>query len=93
MNRLGQFAVFLLSFWVAVSLFSIPPYVRRDAAPLYSEILDRAFPFLEATVDLRDIAPVGSKDNLIPSAIVLPLEDNVFVCFDTELLRVAGVWK
>ena len=83
MNRMGQFAVFLLSFWVAASLFSIPPYVRRDAEPLYSEILDRAFPFLEATVDLRDIAPAGSKDNLIPRAVVLPLEDNVFVCFDT----------
>lgn len=93
MNRLGQFAVFLVSFWVAASLFSIPPYVKRDAEPLYTEILDSSFPFVEATVDLRGIAPVGNKDNLIPRAIVLPLSHDVFVCFDTELLRLAGVWK
>lgn len=79
--------------WGAYSLYAIPPYVQRDAEPLYKEFLDPSFPFLEATVDLRGVAPQGNEDNLIPRAIVLPLGHDVFVCFDTELLRVAGVWE
>jgi mono/diheme cytochrome c family protein len=68
-------------------------YVFRDDSPLYTEFLDPNFPFLEATVDLRGIAPKGNKDNLVPRALLIPLENDVFVCFDTELLRVAGIWQ
>ena len=68
-------------------------YHLRDDKPLYTEFVDKSFPFLEATVDLRGIAPVGNKDNLVPRAIILPLEDDIFVCFDTELLRVAAIWQ
>ena len=72
---------------------ALPPYVARDAEPLYKEFLDTNFPFIEATVDMRGVAPAGTDDNLIPRAIVIPLEHDVFVCFDTELLRVAGIWQ
>jgi len=68
-------------------------YHLRDDKPLYTEFLDKDFPFLEATVDLRGIAPTGNTNNLIPRAVILPLEDDIFVCFDTELLRVAGIWQ
>lgn len=67
-------------------------YVYRDDSPLYTEFLDPSLPFMEATVDLRDIAPQGNQDNLIPRALLIPLDKEVFVCFDTELLRVAGIW-
>lgn len=72
---------------------AIPPYVERNAAPMYKEFLDADFPFLESMVDMRGIAPQGTQENLVPRAIVIPLEHDVFVCFDTELLRVAGIWK
>tara|TARA_B100000212_G_scaffold341458_1_gene324698 strand:- start:5234 stop:7867 length:2634 start_codon:yes stop_codon:yes gene_type:complete len=72
---------------------ALPPYVARDAEPLYKKFLDTDFPFIEATVDMRGVAPAGTDDNLIPRAIVIPLEHDVFVCFDTELLRVAGIWQ
>ncbi len=74
-------------------LYGLPPYVARDAEPLYKEFLDTKFPFIEATVDMRGVAPEGTDDNLVPRAIVIPLEHDVFVCFDTELLRVAGIWR
>ena len=70
-----------------------PPYVGRDSAPLYTEFLDRSFPFLEATVDLRGAPPARDPENLVPRGVVLPLDDNIFVCFDTELLRVAAIWE
>ncbi len=76
-----------------LSLLAQTTYHLRDDSPLYTEFLDKEFPFQEATVDLRGIAPEGNTDNLIPRAVVLPLEDNLFVCFDTELLRVAGIWQ
>ncbi|MCZ6674894.1 MAG: cytochrome c [Verrucomicrobia bacterium] len=60
---------------------------------MYTEFLDKDFPFLEATIDLRGIAPTGNSDNLIPRALLIPLDNDVFVCFDTELLRVAGIWQ
>lgn len=93
MSFFRYLTVYLATCSGACLLFSIPPYVQRDAEPLYKDFLDPAFPFLEATVDLRGIAPVGTRDNLIPRAIVLPLKHDVFVCFDTELLRLAGVWR
>ncbi len=84
--------IHLAIMWATVGS-AIPPYVVRDAEPLYKEFLDKEFPFLEATVDMRGVAPVGTDENLVPRAIVIPLEHDVFVCFDTELLRVAGIWQ
>lgn len=71
----------------------IPPPLGRKDAPLYTEFRPRGVPFVEATVDLRGRAPVGNTDHLVPRALVLPLAPDVFVAFDTELLRVAAVWQ
>lgn len=68
-------------------------YVFRGDAPLYQEFVDYDFTFLEATLDLRGIAPAGNTDNLVPRGIFMPLAEDVFVCFDTELLRIAGIWR
>lgn len=82
----------LLLFLVPVLLCG-ETYHLRDDSPLYTEFVDKEFPFLEATIDLRGIAPAGTNNNLIPRALVIPLAHDIFVCFDTELLRVAGIWK
>ncbi len=65
----------------------------RGDTPMYPDFLDSDFPFIETVIDLRGIAPKGNEDNLTPRGIVLPLENDVFVGFDTELLRVAVIWK
>lgn len=67
-------------------------HVFRGDHPLYDQFRDPGFPFLEATVDLRGLAPAGNRDNLIPRGVVLALPGRHYVCFDTELLRVAAVW-
>jgi len=59
----------------------------------YTDFLDRGFPFLEATLDCRGLAPAGTRDNLTPRGIIMPLGEQVYVCFDTELLRVAAIWQ
>ena len=78
---------------IAGSAFGASSYVARSSDPLYTGFLDQEFPFVEASVDMRGLAPEGTNENLVPRAVVIPLADDVFVCFDTELLRVAGIWK
>lgn len=67
------------------------PLGRRDA-PMYDDFRQPDFPFTEATVDLREIAPLGNTDHVVPRALLLNLSPDVTVCFDTELLRVAAIW-
>ncbi len=59
----------------------------------YQDFRDAKFPFLEATLDCREVAPAGTSENLVPRGVIVPLGDDVFVCFDTELLRIAAIWQ
>lgn len=65
-------------------------WVDRDATPLYQDYFNRDFPFFEATLELPD---AEVPHDVLPRAVVLPLEHNLFVAYDTELLRVAAVWQ
>lgn len=65
---------------------------RLGDTPLYGEFFEPDFPFAEVTLDLRGLAPAGNADNLLPRGLLLRLGQDHFVCFDTELLRVAAVW-
>lgn len=59
----------------------------------YTTVLDSGLSFFEATLDARELAPLGTRENLVPRGIILPLGRDTFVCFDTELLRVAAIWN
>jgi len=78
--------------WIILAL---PDGVRAaTAADLgYTHVLDSQLSFFEATLDARELAPQGTRENLVPRGIVLPLGRDTFVCFDTELLRVAVIWN
>ena len=53
-----------------------------------------AMPFLESVVDFRDWEKQGfPKENLVVRGVILKLPNNIFVCYDTDLLRVAGIWE
>lgn len=49
------------------------------------------FPFFSSILDARR-AGIG-EHNLTPRGLVLNLGQNCWVCFDTDLLRVAAVWR
>lgn len=76
-----------------IAVCSLPRTASAAAAAHYAEFLDATFPFLEATLDCRNLAPAGTAENLVPRGIIVPLGEDVYVCFDTELLRVAAVWQ
>ena len=50
------------------------------------------FPFFSSVLDARK-AGVGHPDNLSPRALVLKLGDGHWAAFDTDLLRVAAIWR
>lgn len=89
--RAFRFTAFLL-LTLSLSLHG-KTYPQRGSKPFASKFFEPNYPFYEATVDLRGAGPAKAKDNLIPRAILIPLENGITVCFDTELLRVAGIWK
>lgn len=84
--------------WAGAALLLLPGLtaVGRAATAAdvgYTTILDPQLSFFEATLDARELAPAGTRENLVPRGIILPLGADTFVCFDTELLRVAAIWN
>ena len=84
--------ILLLFFSLETSLRGKTYHLQGDT-PLYQKFLNPDFPFFECTVDFRKRGPEGIKNNLVPRGVVLALGENTYVCFDTELLRVAGIWQ
>lgn len=67
------------------------PYPYKGAAPPYTQYLDPEFPFKELTLAIGEEG--AANRDILPRALILPLEREVYVAFDTELLRVAGIWQ
>ncbi len=51
-----------------------------------------AFPFFSSSLDLRPVVAEAVPVNVSPRGLVLKLDRNCRVFFDTDLLRVAAVW-
>ncbi len=51
------------------------------------------FPFTSTSLDLRELDPKSVPMNVVPRGLLLNLGHEAWVCFDTELLRVAAVWR
>ncbi len=61
--------------------------------PKYAPWTEPEFPFTSTSLDLRDLDPTSVPMNVTPRGLLLNLGEKTWVCFDTELLRVAAVWK
>lgn len=79
---------------MALALVGVAP--AQDAAHLklpspWASFVEPGFPFFGHVVDARDFG--GREDNLTPRGVVLHLGQGVHACFDTDLLRLAAVWR
>lgn len=64
------------------------------AAPSpWGDFVEKDFPFFSSVLDAREVGEGFPKDNLTPRGIVLNLGNNLWACFDTDLLRVAAIWR
>lgn len=51
------------------------------------------FPFFSSVLDARSVGTPFPSNNLSPRAIVLNLGHDCWAAFDTDLLRVAAIWR
>ena len=58
----------------------------------YGEFSEPNFPFHTCSLDLTAQGKQFPQDNKVPRAIVIKLGNNHHVCWDPDLLRVAGWW-
>src|SRR6185436_6911154 len=51
------------------------------------------FPFISSVLDTRKLGQGWPTNNLTPRGIILPLGNDCWACFDTDLLRVSAIWN
>lgn len=66
---------------------------HREIESEFAEFVEPDFPFFGHTVDARSVGAGFPANNLTPRGIVLDLGNGLRACFDTDLLRVALVWR
>ncbi|NNE94122.1 MAG: hypothetical protein HKN23_20945 [Verrucomicrobiales bacterium] len=59
----------------------------------WGSFVEDDFPFFSQTLDARELGDDWPKDNLTPRGLILKLGHGYFACFDTDLLRIALIWK
>lgn len=57
-----------------------------------NDFVERDFPFISTSLDARDLGDFFPEDNLVARGLAFPLGDNVYACFDTDLLRWSVGW-
>jgi cytochrome c2 len=66
---------------------------RASGADRWAPWVEHDFPFFSSSLDLRSVAPKSTPMNVVPRGIVLNLGHDCWACFETELLRVAAIWR
>ncbi len=71
-----------------------PKVAEAPAAPSpWGDFVEKDFPFFSSVLDAREVGEGFPKDNLTPRGIILNLGNNLWACFDTDLLRIACIWE
>lgn len=77
----------------ASALFAAEPKkktVKYEPQP-WGPWVEADFPFFSSVLDARRDG--AGEHNLTPRGLILKLPNDCWVCFDTDLLRVAAVWR
>lgn len=59
----------------------------------WGDFVEKDFPFFSTVLDCRELGDRFSKDNLTPRGLVLNLGNNIWACYDLDLLRIACIWE
>jgi len=71
-----------------------PPQQKpQPPATPWADWVEPDFPFFSSVLDARHAGPAFPADNLTPRALVLNLGHGLWAAFDTDLLRVAALWR
>lgn len=69
------------------------PPPSTPAEQRWADWVEPDFPFFSSVVDARKAGSPFPADNLTPRGLVLNLGSGLWLAFDTDLLRVAAVWR
>ncbi|MBI5397467.1 MAG: hypothetical protein HZA91_19385 [Verrucomicrobia bacterium] len=76
----------------STSLHAATPKKTKSPIPTpWAAWVEPGFPFFSSVLDARRAGP--GAHNLTPRGLVLNLGRDCWVCFDTDLLRVAAIWR
>jgi cytochrome c2 len=59
----------------------------------YANFVEPGFPFIVSTVDAGKLGEAFPERNLAVRCVILMLGNETYACFDTDLLRMAAVWR
>lgn len=68
-------------------------YYTADVQRQWGTWVEPDFPFFSSAVDARGVGGGFPKRNMTPRALVLPVGRDLWVAWDTDLLRVSLVWQ
>ncbi|MDI1314799.1 cytochrome c [Prosthecobacter sp.] len=88
--KFRPFLVFLS--FAAAALAADKPAAPATHSP-WGDFVEKDFPFFSSVLDCRELGEGFPKDNLTPRGIILNLGNNLWACFDTDLLRIACIWE
>jgi cytochrome c2 len=96
-----RFVFFLLFVVYALPLSAAEGKKTTSSAPVqaavpkgnWGDFVEKDFPFFSSVLDARDVGEGFPKGNLTPRGLILNLGHNLWVCFDTDLLRIACIWE
>jgi cytochrome c2 len=66
---------------------------RQPATAQWADWVEPDFPFFSSVLDARHAGPSFPDNNLTPRGLVLNLGNGLWAAFDTDLLRVAAMWR
>ena len=69
------------------------PIADRRPAPEWADWVEPDFPFFSSVIDAGGAGPGFPTRNLTPRGLVLKVGGDHWVGFDTDLLRVAAIWR
>lgn len=87
----------MLALAASVGSVSVDAAAKKQRPPPppspWGDWVERDFPFFSSVLDARKASAGSPANNLTPRGLVLNLGRDCWVCFDTDLLRVAAVWR
>ncbi len=99
-RRFSRFGLFLISSGLGLQVGAVSAQTGEDitsgnlSAPGdWAPWLEKDFPFFSSVLDARAVVGAFPKNNLVPRALILNLGQDVWAAYDTDLLRIALVWK
>ncbi|MGK0187391.1 MAG: hypothetical protein ACI9R3_003178 [Verrucomicrobiales bacterium] len=85
-----RFFLFLVS--LALSIESRAD-ADADAPRTFASYAEPGFPWFASVVDATDADETNKGTNLTVRGLLLRPGENIYACFDTDLLRMSAVWK